>query len=286
MTDRPAHVLLDAGDGRRLDRFGDRVVDRPSAVAYGPRDPAAGWDAADLRFERGEGWSVRGESPLEPWTISIDRLTLELRPAAGGQVGLFPEQAGIWSWLAAQVADRTPADRSAGGAVPRVLHLFAYTGAATLALAAGGAAVTHLDASRPAVAWARRNAALSGLSERPVRWLVDDAAAFVRREMRRAARYDGLVLDPPTFGHGRGGATWRLADDLPDLLATCALLLDPRAPFVALTAHTAELEPDRLGEVLATALGVAPAEVEVGQLDLEAATGAGLELGVSARWTG
>jgi 23S rRNA (cytosine1962-C5)-methyltransferase len=280
MDQSEGHLLLDAGDGRRLERFGARVVDRPSPIAAGRRDPGAGWATANLRFDRGSGWRVFGGASLEPWTIVLDEMTLELRPAAGGQVGCFPEHRPGWRWVADRVRDRITAGRVA----PRVLNLFAYTGALSLAAAASGAAVAHVDGARAAVAWARRNAALSGLADRPVRWLVDDAVAFVDRELRRGARYDGIVLDPPSYGHSRRRA-WRLAVDLPELLAGCAALLDRMAPFVLLTAHTPGFEPVRLAGMLATALGVAPARVEAAELDLRAATGARLALGASARWS-
>lgn len=263
--------LIDAGDGRRLERFGGRVVDRPApSMADVPRRAGRdAWAAAELRFDRDGGWTGDDQ---EPWTISPDGLTLELRPTGAGQVGFFPEHALAWAWLRDRVADR-PA--------PEVLHLFAYTGATTLALAAAGERVTHVDASRPAVAWARRNADLSGLADRPIRWIVDDAIAFVRREARRGRRYAGLVLDPPTFGHGPGGTRWELDDGLPALLDACAAVADPDA-FVLLTAHTTALAPEDLASALEVAFGI-PAELESGALELEAGSGAVLPLGVAAR---
>jgi len=280
MTDEAAYALLDVGDGRRLERFGERLVDRPAPVDLGPRS-APEWDAADLRFERGRGWAG-ADAALRPWTVRRAGLTVELRPASGGQVGLFPEQAPVIDWLAARVTERSE---------PRVLNLFAYTGAATLAAAAAGARVVHVDASRTAVAWARRNAALSGLAERPVRWIVDDAVAFVRRERRRGARYDGVVLDPPSYGRGgdgavgRGGA-WRIDSGLADLLADCAALLDPGGPFAVLSAHTPSFGPSRLAAVLASALGVVPVEIDAEHLDLIGPPGVVLPSGACARWSG
>ena len=169
---------------------------------------------------------------------------------------------------------------------PAVLHLFAYTGLATLAMAAAGAAVVHVDASRPTVAWARRNAELSGLADRPVRWIVDDAVAFTEREVRRGRRYAGVVLDPPSYGHGPGSGAWRIDDDLPGLLAVGARLLDPDG-FVLLTAHTAGLRgQDRLASAIGAALGRPAAEVEAGPLHLATADGRRLELGAFARSPG
>jgi len=286
VTDRPAYALLDAGDGRRLDRFGDRVVDRPAPAAVGPADERAGWATADLRYDREGGWRAREPALLGPWMLAFDGLRLELRPAAGGQVGLFPEQAPIWRWL----ADRVARCSALGpGRQARVLSLFAYTGAATLSAARAGAAVAHVDGSRPAVAWARRNATASGLDNRPIRWLVDDAGEFVKRELRREARYDGIVLDPPSYGHGGGrgrGPAWRIADDLPDLLGGCARLLDPAVPFIALSAHSPEHGAGRLADLLAGSVGVRPASISAGDLDLRAETGAALPLGAYATWSG
>ena len=265
------YELIDAGDGRRLERFGSRVVDRPSPSAADepPRADRETWAAAGLRFDRDAGWTG---SERDPWTIPLEDLILELRPTGAGHVGLFPEHLFAWPWLRERVAARPD---------PEVLHLFAYTGATTLTLAAAGARVTHVDASRPAVAWARRNAELSGLADRPVRWIVDDALAFVRREARRGRRYQGLVLDPPTFGHGPTGTRWELEDALPDLLVACAAVADPDA-IVLLTAHATALEPSDLAAALEIAFGI-PAELEAGEVELEATSGVVLPLGVAAR---
>ncbi len=200
-------------------------------------------------------------------------LAFELRPTASGQVGVFPEHAALLPWLSERV-DGAP-ER------PSVLNLFAYTGMATLALARAGAAVTHVDAARPAVAWARRNAALNELADRPIRWLVDDAGAFVAREIRRERRYDGVVLDPPTYGHGTSGKAWRLEDDLEPLLADVRRLLSPDG-WVLLSAHTEGIDAGDLGAWLSTIVD----DVEVGELGLHATSGASLELGSFARGSG
>jgi 23S rRNA (cytosine1962-C5)-methyltransferase len=268
------YELIDIGRGQRLERFGSRLVMRPHAAASGePGDPGA-WDATTLEFLPGSGW--RGAGADEPWKVTIAGLTLELRPTATGQVGLFPEQAPSWDWIRHRIA---------GGAT-RILNLFGYTGAATLVAAREGAEVVHVDAARPALAWARRNAELSGLADRPIRWLVDDAVAFVERELRRGRRYDGVVLDPPSYGHGRGGRAWRLEADLPALLAACAELADAPHGFVLLTAHSQGTWPAQLALRLADAMEVRPAAIEAGPLALQARSGRWLELGSFARWPG
>jgi 23S rRNA (cytosine1962-C5)-methyltransferase len=202
-------------------------------------------------------------------------LTFELRPTETGQVGWFPEQAPNRAWIRDAVAGPD--------AMPSVLNLFAYTGAVTLSAAAAGASVTHVDASRPSVAWARRNADLSGLADRPVRWIVDGVEAFVAREIRRERHYDAVVLDPPSYGHGSGGHPWRLEERLAGLLDACAAATSGDPVFVVLTAHTPGFGPERLADELAVAFHRHPAEVEAGELGLRSRSGVHLRLGAFAR---
>jgi len=267
----PDLELLDCGDGRRLERFGAVVVDRPAPAAETPRRlSAAEWDKPGLRWAK-SAW-VRGAA-ADPWAIHVGGLTLECRPAAGGQVGIFPEHAATWAWLDGAV--RAAAESL--GRPSEVLSLFAYTGGATLACARAGAHVAHVDASRPAVAWARRNAELSGLAEAPVRWLVDDVRSFVRRERRRGRRYDGVVLDPPTYGHGV--SAWEIEAALPELLDDLAALCGPRPAFALLSAHTPGYGGDRLAALLREHLVVAAEGIA---LTLEARSGNRLPLGAWA----
>ncbi len=271
--DGGTYALLDAGDGRRLERFGAITLDRPAPAMAGiaRRDPAA-WSSAAARYVRSPeaGASTRGGSETmdeasstlaaatggawippgavpERWTMALEGIALELRPTPAGQVGVFPEHAVVAGWAAERAADVARINDHPA----TVLNLFAYTGLVTLALARAGARVAHVDASRPAVAWARRNAALAGLDDRPVRWLVDDAAAFVAREARRGRRYDGVILDPPTYGHGPDGGAWRLADGLAPLLAGVDRLLADGPWFLACTAHATGVDASGL---LATAI--------------------------------
>jgi 23S rRNA (cytosine1962-C5)-methyltransferase len=262
--------LIDAGDGRRLERFGDHIVDRPTPAAWSDRLIPDRWSDADLRFDRDQGWSGGGLAQAhDGWTASLGDLTLELRPTDAGQVGLFPEHAAMIPWLHDRIAER---DR------PNVLHLFAYTGLATLSMARAGAQVAHVDAARSSVDWARRNAALNGMSEQPIRWLVDDARAFVAREIRRDRRYDGVVLDPPTYGHGPSGKAWRLQEELDALLADIRKLLAPDG-FILLTAHAESITPEALGAFLGR-------KAEVGELVLDGTSGTRLRLGAFARLDG
>jgi 23S rRNA (cytosine1962-C5)-methyltransferase len=266
------YTLLDAGDERRLERFGAVVVDRPAPSAPWPiRAPADAWRSADLRFDREDGWSGR---PPDAWLVALADITLELRATGAGQVGAFPEQSLHWSWLGEQLVGRLE---------PAVLHLFAHTGATTLALARLGARVTHVDGSRPAISWARRNAEHSGLADAAIRWIVDDALAFTEREARRGRRYDGFVLDPPSYGHGPKGTRWELGDMLPQLLDACAAVSTDDA-FALLTTHTTGVESADLGDALVEAFGRGPgSSVESEPIEIVAESGAVLPLGAVAR---
>jgi 23S rRNA (cytosine1962-C5)-methyltransferase len=277
------YELVDAGVRRRLERLGALTVDRPAPTADGYRLTPDAWGGADLRFDAGAGWSGPAW-PAEPWPVAVDGLTMELRATASGGVGLYPEHAANLRWLAAQVATQGAARVATGPSTdraPQVLNLFAHTGLATLALARAGAAVAHVDSARSAVAWARRNAARSGLADRPIRWLVDDAMGFVAREARRGRRYDGIVLDPPAFGRA-AGREWRLELDLADLLAACASIAAPGA-FVLLTAHSESVDGTGLAASLRAAFGGPSASLEVVGLHVLAASGARLDLGWAVR---
>ena len=281
------YALIDCGDGRRLERFGDFLTDRPAPGAVGPRRAPDRWAGAAV-YHPGSGWWNADGSALTELAhpVVAGGLTIEARPAAGGQVGVFPEHLANSGWLDVAVRARVDADVATPAAdSPEVLNLFAYTGLATLVAAAAGARAVHVDASRPAVAWARRNADLAGLAGRPVRWIVDDALDFVRREARRGRRYAGLVLDPPTYGHGgRGGRpAWQFDERIVELLDACAGVAEPDA-FWLLTTHTPGWEPDRLAATLATATDARPGEIEGLPLRLEADTGAVLRLGSAARF--
>lgn len=207
-------------------------------------------------------------------------MTFELKRTDFGHVGLFPEQAQNWDWIVEQVRHSS----SVAASPMKVLNLFAYTGGSTLAAAAVGAQVTHVDAARNIVAWARRNAKLSALGDAPIRWIAEDAVKFVTREIRRGHRYDAIILDPPSYGHGTHGEIWRLAEDLPRLLALCAAVTMPRPRFVLLTCHTPGFSPSALRELLAAAFG--SAQIDAAPLRLLTSTGQALSCGVAARWGG
>lgn len=229
------YQLLDFGAGRKLEQFGSYVLDRPSPAAEGAaeRSPAL-WSAAHARFDRAEqgSWTLNGTLE-QPWRATLGEKVFELKLTDFGHLGIFPEQADHWDWIARHV--RT-AERPL-----KVLNLFAYTGGSTLAAAAAGAEVVHVDAAANVVAWARRNAELSGLADAPIRWITEDASKFVGRELKRGNHYDAVILDPPGYGHGPKGETWKLEEDLDGLLAACLELTAGSRQFVLLTCHSGEL---------------------------------------------
>ncbi|RJO65928.1 MAG: hypothetical protein C4523_14670 [Myxococcales bacterium] len=279
-TETRGYSLIDSGNGKRLERFGAFVLARPAPQAlWRPRQPAALWDAADAAFERrGQDGEWRGLDRLPPsWPVEIDGLTALVKPTGFGHVGLFPEQAANWAFVALRAA-RGP--RPYG-----VMNLFGYTGLATLYAARAGAEVCHLDASKAVVAWARENAAASGLADFPVRWIVEDAVKFLRREAKRGRRYHGLVLDPPAFGRGSKGEVWKIEDDLEALLAACREALDEAAEFVILSTYSPKFTPLVLANVLSDAFGDRGGAVEAAEMTIpEADGGRSLPAGVTARW--
>ena len=294
-ADDPARheaTLVDFGGGRRLERLAGVLVDRPLPQARQPRGLPGLWSDVHVTYtgdregksstatarEPGplpRGWESRRALPA-PWLVSVPLqehvLRLEVRPAASGQTGLFLEQAPQWAWL--------------GGVTPRgsrLLSLFAHSGAATLAAAAAGAEVVHVDASRQAVALARRNADASGLADAPVRWVCEDARTFVARERRRGNRYDGVVLDPPSWGHGPRGEAFAIDRDLEPLLDDLAALVPaPAAGPLLLSCHSPGWTPARLGGLLRSLAG-GKTRIESGQLTITASTGRPLDLGAFAR---
>jgi 23S rRNA (cytosine1962-C5)-methyltransferase len=237
------YLLLDFGAGRKLERFGQVTVDRPAPAAESaiPQFPDL-WPQATARFERTSGDT--GEWPMiaDAWIVRHGSLVFELMGSPTGQLGLFPEQAENWDWLTERIAS--------AARTLKVLNLFAYTGGSTLAAAAAGAEVVHVDAATTAIARARRNAELSGLATAPIRWIPEDVRLFVERELRRGNRYDAVVLDPPSYGHGPKGQPWKIESDLPELLHRLAQLTAPRPEFILLTCHSAGLGPTELKTML------------------------------------
>jgi 23S rRNA (cytosine1962-C5)-methyltransferase len=276
------YALLDSGNGRKLERYGPYRVVRPEPQClWAPRLDETAWDA-DAVFEPSDEeeagrWRFKAR-PKESWPLRYGDVRFLGRFTNFRHLAFFPEQAANWAWLDARV-------RAAGGQ-PRVLNLFGYTGVASLVMAAAGAAVTHVDASKKAVAWARENAELSGLAEHPIRWITEDARKYVQREARRGSQYEGIILDPPKYGRGPGGEVWRLFDDLPELARLCGSLLSGNASFLVLNAYAERISGAALSGLLAEVLAERGGRIEWGELALVEDGGA-REIGMSffARWS-
>jgi 23S rRNA (cytosine1962-C5)-methyltransferase len=235
------YELLDSGGGAKLERYGAYTFVRPEHQAVWKRVlPDNRWKSVDAVFEpvagdeSGGRWRFHKPIP-DGWEMSYKGLRFTARATASRHMGVFPEQAAHWDWMEALIRARM--SRQPASAPLRVLNLFGYTGLATLAAARAGAFVTHVDASKKAIAWARENQAQSGLADRPIRWLIDDAFKFVRREARRESLYEAILLDPPKFGRGPEGQVWEFFDGIGALLAECRSLLSPRPLFIVLTAY-------------------------------------------------
>ena len=241
-----AFEVLDASAGEKLERWGQVTLVRPDpqVIWNTPRDSA--WEKANARYNRSSEGGGRS-LPQSEWEIPYRELRFRIRPTGFKHTGLFPEQAVNWDLMSGLI-------RAAGRQL-NILNLFAYTGGATLACAAAGARVCHVDASKGMVQWARENAALSGLSERPVRWIVDDCKKFVEREIRRGVRYDGVVMDPPSYGRGPGGEVWKLEDSVYELVRTCAQVLSEDARFFLLNSYTTGLSPSVMQYILSVTVG-------------------------------
>lgn len=260
--DKPSYQLLDSGTFQKLEQVGPYRLVRPAAQAvWRPRLPQAAWDEVDAvftRFSGGDGkWTVKNRKMPESWRIAIPGIgELVIRLTDFGHLGIFPEQHDNWVRLAKLVESRKAALK--GGEL-QVLNLFAYTGGSTIAAARGGAHVVHLDASKTSVGWGRENADASGLGDRPIRWIVDDVSKFVAREVRRGSKYHGIILDPPSFGRGPKGETWKIEEMLPPLLDDLKKLLADDYVFLLLSGHSAGYSPmalvNLIGDVVDLASG-------------------------------
>lgn len=255
--------LLDSGGGRKLERYGRFTVVRPEPQCFWtPADPDA-FGRADAVFDPTDEdeagrWAFLRKAP-ESFPLSWGAVKFHGRFTAFRHLAFFPEQAANWTWLR---------ERIAGLDQPRVLNLFGYTGVASLVCAEAGAAVTHVDASKKAVGYARENAALSGLEDRPVRWIVEDARRYVQREVKRGSKYEGIVLDPPKYGRGPTGEVWRLFEDLPELAGLCAELLSDQASFLLLNAYAARVSGPALAHLVADAMPGRGGRIDWGELTL------------------
>lgn len=281
------YELIDASRGEKLERWGGYVLRRPDPqiVWQVPeKQQAPAWNKADAVYHRsrsgGGKWEVFRPLP-ESWTVSYKKLTFGIKPMGFKHTGLFPEQAANWDWC----GDRIRQAKQTGRAV-QVLNLFAYTGGATMAAAKAGASVCHVDAAKGMVNWAKENARLSGLADHPIRFIVDDVKKFVSREIRRGRRYDGIIMDPPSYGRGPRGEVWKIEDELFGLIALCMEVLSEEPVFFLVNSYTTGLSGSVLMNIYRLTLmkkfgGVA----EVDEIGLPITHGGlALPCGYSARW--
>lgn len=241
------YKILDTSTEEKLEDWNGVKLIRPDPqiIWKTPKNESL-WKSADGHYHRsssgGGSWEYKNSRPKDSWTMSYGSLKFRIKPTGFKHTGLFPEQAVNWDFMRDKI-------RKSGREV-NVLNLFAYTGGATLACAEAGASVCHVDASKGMVAWARENAALSGLDDRPVRWIVDDCEKFVKREIRRGKKYDGIVMDPPSYGRGSGGEIWKLEDSIYDLVELCSQVLTDEPLFFLLNSYTTGLSPAVMAYIL------------------------------------
>lgn len=273
--------LIDSGDGRKLERYGPYRFIRPEPQALW--HPASSQWEADAEFipasdeEGGGRWQFARPVPREGWPLCWDDIRFQAQATPFRHLAFFPDMAPVWAWMR---------DRLDGREAPTALNLFGYTGVGSLALASKGVAVTHVDASRKSVEAGKANASLAGLSEKPIRWIVDDAAKFSAREVRRGKRYDGIILDPPKFGRGPEGEVWKLEEHLASLIADCRKLLDGNSAYLFLTVYAVRMSALAIGELLRQHLGDLGGLIECGELGVrEEARGLALPTAIFARWS-
>ena len=275
------YELIDCGRGEKLERWGEQLLVRPDpqAIWNTPRTHR-GWKVNAGRYARSStgGGQWQNKSMPQRWTVSYRDLTFNIKPMNFKHTGLFPEQAANWDWAREQI-------QKAGRPIS-VLNLFAYTGGATVACAAAGAKVCHVDAAKGMVQWARENAKSSGLEDAPIRWIVDDCGKFVEREIRRGKTYDAIIMDPPSYGRGPGGEVWKLEDNLYDFVKLCAGVLSERPLFVLINSYTTGLAPSVLGYLLHLLVGAKyGGKCTWDELGLPVTeTGLALPCGATGRW--
>jgi 23S rRNA (cytosine1962-C5)-methyltransferase len=268
------YQLIDSGDGQKLERFGDYTLIRPCQQAVWKPLFKEEWERASARFTREKEknhWTFKTKLPAS-WTVLNGGVQFKIAPTDFGHLGVFPEHADLWEWMRPLLSKTS-----------RVLNLFAYSGGVTLAAAQQGAQVCHLDASKGMVDWARENAALNHLKEAPIRWIVDDAVKFLKREKKRGSFYDGIVLDPPTFGRGSQGEIFKIEEAIIPLLELCSELLSERPLFVIFSCHTPGFTPLALQHLLGQTMP--RGHIEVGEMALHSPGALSIPSGSFAKWT-
>jgi 23S rRNA (cytosine1962-C5)-methyltransferase len=285
-----SYELIDSGDGEKLEKFGSIVLSRPDPQALWKKDlPETDWKKADAifsRVEQGASW-VYKNNISKSWDIDFSNLVFRIKPTAFKHTGLFPEQGVNWDWMRDLIKKEKNID---SGKDIDVLNLFGYTGGASLACAQAGAKVVHVDGSKSAIAWARENAELSGLVEKPIRWILEDARVFVGREIKRGNKYDAIIMDPPAFGHGANKEIWRIEENFLPLVEDCIKLLKDHPLFFIINGYSAGYSAIAYENVLKVLVERFGGSIEIGELAIEESKKGGSEArllpcGIFARWS-
>lgn len=275
------YQLLDTGNGERLEKFGRYTLVRPDPqICWQPTLSKTEWDNADAIYVKTGSdkgiWKKKNAVPHR-WKMTYKDIMFWAEPTPFKHTGVFPEQHLQWDWMRKQIRE---ARRST-----HVLNLFAYTGIASVAAAAEGAKVTHVDASKPSVTWARDNQIASGIADKPIRWIIDDAIKFTSREVKRGVKYDGIIMDPPIYGHGPNGERWDFMKDMPKLLANCEAILSDKPLFIIINAYAISASAFMLGNLIADFTKKLTGKIEVGELVLqEKSAKRPLSTGIYTRW--
>jgi 23S rRNA (cytosine1962-C5)-methyltransferase len=273
------YELLDTGNGMRLERFGPYRISRPDPqIIWKPKLDLQNWDKVDATFDaQVKKWIIKTTIPTK-WQLSYNNIAFYAKLSPFKHTGIFPEQILQWKWMKEKIKDT---DKSL-----KILNLFGYTGIASLVCAAEGAVVTHVDASRPTISWARENQSVSHLQDKPIRWILDDAIKFVQREVKRGVRYDGIVMDPPVYGHGPTGERWDFHESFPRLLSLCRQVLSNDPKFVLVNAYAISSSALMLENIFGDYFSDIKGLVEAGELALEEKSGKRLlSTGIFARWS-
>lgn len=277
------YSLLDSGRGQKYESFGPHRIIRPCGQAAWQEQYPQSWSKRHASFTRDQqqqSWKQEGTLP-ESWVVSFDDVKLRLKPTDFGHLGVFPEHLSMCQWMKPKIKEHIKKT----GEAPRILNLFAYSGLATLSAAKAGAELCHVDAAKGMIDWAKENAALNALEDAPIRWIVEDVTRFLRRELRRGNTYDGIILDPPTFGRGKKGEVFKIEGDLIPLLELCRDLLSPQALFLILTCHTPGYTPIILENIVSQLMQDKEGSLEKGEMLLKS-EGKSFDIpsGSYARW--
>lgn len=304
------YELIDSGNGEKLERFGEFVFRRPDPEALWEKKlEKKNWDNAEFKFERNGNktkWIIKNKMPKD-WVIELGGFNFSIKPTSFKHIGLFPEQLSNWGWMEkviknASILDNFSGPRTKGtGSAPdhkklsngsasynptSILNLFAYTGGATLACAKAGAEVCHVDSSKMAVFWAKENAKLSGLEDKPIRWMIEDVITFLKREIKRGRRYDGIIMDPPSFGHGPKDELWKIENDFLELMKLCREILSDNPVLFLINGYTAGYSPIAYENNLKFLVEKFGGKIESGELVIEESNSEILlPCGIFARWS-